>query len=125
MTRALEDGALDDAARADLIRGARLFDAGQHFEAHEVWEDRWRVSTDETERLFFQGLIQLAAALHKRRVMGDPVSAERLLAKGLAKLDAGPAQVHGLDVRALCARMRAWDPDAESALPAIGALDAP
>lgn len=118
---------IDAGAHADLARGARLFDAGEHFEAHEVWEERWRASTDETDRRFFQGLIQIAAGLHKRLAMGAPEPARRLLERGLAKLEACPARLHGLDVAALCARVRACLPVIEhldrDAAPRIGAID--
>jgi len=79
----------DDA----FARGARLFDGGAFFEAHEAWEEHWRVEPDETQRRFLQGLIQIAAAFHKLFVMDSPGSASRLLAKGLAKLDACREQV--------------------------------
>jgi predicted metal-dependent hydrolase len=86
-----------------FVRGARLFDAGAFFEAHEAWEDRWRITTDETERRFLQGLIQVAAALHKLLVMGSPEAASRLFARALAKLDACPADLtreEGFDLTA-------------------------
>jgi hypothetical protein len=79
---------LDDA----FERGAVLFDSGAFFEAHEMWEERWRVETDPMSRLYLQGLIQIAAAFHKLLAAGSPDSASRLLAKGLAKLDACPTQ---------------------------------
>ena len=71
-----------------IERGAELFDRGEFFAAHEVWEDRWRVSRDEDERRGLQGLIQVAAAFHKLFEMRDPESARRLLDKSLVKLDA-------------------------------------
>jgi predicted metal-dependent hydrolase len=37
-------------------RGARLFDAGAFFDAHEAWEERWRVETDPETRRFLHGL---------------------------------------------------------------------
>jgi predicted metal-dependent hydrolase len=70
--------------------GARLFDAGAFFEAHETWEDHWRVATDASARCFWQGLIQVAAAFHKLVVVKSPASASRLLARGVAKLGACP-----------------------------------
>jgi deoxyribonuclease V len=76
-----------------LVAGARLFDAGAFFEAHEAWEDRWRVETDASSRRFLQGLIQVAAAFHKLVVTKSPESASRLLERGLAKLDACPAAI--------------------------------
>lgn len=81
---------LPDAA---FFQGARLFDSGAFFEAHEAWEEQWRVETDETARRFLQGLIQIAAAFHKLLVAGSDDAASRLLARGLAKLDACPVQV--------------------------------
>jgi hypothetical protein len=89
-----------------FIRGAHLFDAGEFFEAHEVWEERWRVATDKVEREFLQGLIQIAAAFHKLLVMKSAAAASRLLARGLAKLDACPPEVDGMDLAALRARLR-------------------
>ena len=81
-----------------FARGARLFDAGAFFEAHEAWEERWLVETNETRRRLLQGLIQVAAAFHKLIVMGSADSASRLLAKGLAKLDSSPANIGGMSV---------------------------
>ena len=97
-----------------FARGARLFDIGEFFEAHEVWEGRWRVATDQTERDFLQGLIQVAAAFHKLLVMKSAESASRLLAKGLAKLDACPAHVQGMDLAAFRERLRACASDLAS-----------
>jgi hypothetical protein len=81
---------VDDCLRDAVARGAVLFDAGAFFRAHEVWEEHWRVETDETRRRFLQGLIQIAAAFHKLFVTGSADSALRLLTKGLAKLDRCP-----------------------------------
>lgn len=70
-----------------FAEGARLFDAGQYWDAHEAWEVWWRVETDETKRRLLQGLIQIAAGFHKLVVTKSPESASRLLTKGLAKLE--------------------------------------
>jgi predicted metal-dependent hydrolase len=86
-----------------FVRGARLFDAGSFFDAHEAWEEQWRIETDPTERRFLQGLIQVAAALHKLLVVGSPEAASRLFARALAKLDACPADLtreEGFDLTA-------------------------
>jgi hypothetical protein len=81
-----------------FTRGARLFDEGAFFDAHEAWEERWRVASDATERRCLQGLIQVAAAFHKLLVVGSVDSALRLLSKGLAKLEASPDQYSACDV---------------------------
>jgi predicted metal-dependent hydrolase len=102
-----EERSVDDS----FARGARLFDLGEFFEAHEVWEERWRVATDKVQRDFLQGLIQVAAAFHKLLVMKSAEGASRLLAKGLAKLDACPTQVQGVDLAAFRERLRACATD--------------
>jgi hypothetical protein len=70
-----------------FTRGALLFDASAFFEAHEVWEQQWRVETDPQRRRCLQGFIQIAAAFHKFVVLGSADSASRLLARGITKLD--------------------------------------
>ncbi len=44
------------------LAGVVLFNAGDYFEAHEVWEDLWAESHG-LERSFVQGLIQAAVGL--------------------------------------------------------------
>jgi hypothetical protein len=90
-----------------FAEGARLFDAGEYFEAHEAWERRWKVATDATERRFLQGLIQVAAAFHKLLVKGSIDPAQRLLARGLVKLDACPELVEKRGLRTFTQRMHA------------------
>jgi predicted metal-dependent hydrolase len=55
---------------AEVAHGIGLFNAGKFWHAHEAWELVWQRQAED-ERLFFQGLIQLAAAYHhltKKRV---------------------------------------------------------
>jgi hypothetical protein len=83
-------GPSPSSPREAFLAGARLFDAGAFWEAHEAWEARWRGDIDAAERRLLQALIQIAAAFHKLLIMESPESAIRLLAKGLAKLDEQP-----------------------------------
>ena len=83
---------MHNSLREAFVHGARLFDRGAFFEAHEAWEERWLIETDATSRQLLQGLIQIAAGFHKLVVTHDTASASRLLAKGLTKLD-GCAEV--------------------------------
>jgi predicted metal-dependent hydrolase len=46
-----------------LRRGAELFDSGQLWEAHEVWEEVWRRRAGRDDRDFLKGIIQGAAGL--------------------------------------------------------------
>ena len=83
-----------------MRRGVQLFDEGHFFEAHEAWEAHWLVETDETRRLVLQGLIQIAAAFHKLFDKQAPEPAASLFAKGLAKLDACPERLEGVNIGA-------------------------
>jgi len=67
-----------------LEEGIALFNRRQFFEAHEVWEDGWRVA-DGPDRLLLHGLIQVAAGFHKLQC-GQPGGCATLLSKGALKL---------------------------------------
>lgn len=60
---------------------------GRYFEAHEVWEEVWHRERGESRKAL-QGLIQIAAGLHKAG-LGQSRGCVRLLGAGLAKLS-GP-----------------------------------
>ncbi len=89
-----------------------LWRAGRYWEVHEVLEPLW-LSASGPEREFLQGLIQLAAALHKARTSRR--GAERLLHKALGHL----RRVPGLDAEAFAEGVRrALDaPDAPPPFP--------
>jgi len=70
--------------------GINLFNEGKFFECHEAWEALWNRSSGD-EKLFYQGLIQLAVAiLHAQR--GNLTGATSLYAKASAKLDHLPRE---------------------------------
>jgi hypothetical protein len=98
---------MDDA----FTRGSALFDEGAFFEAHEAWEEEWRVEIDETRRRFLQGLIQVAAAFHKLFVAHSTEAASRLLAKGTAKLCACSALVADAGLATFLEALRAYERD--------------
>jgi hypothetical protein len=53
--------------QASYLHGADLFNQAFWWEAHEAWEGLW-ARADGTQRVFLQGLIQLAAALLKHHL---------------------------------------------------------
>jgi len=95
----------------ELRAGARRFDAGEWFAAHEAWEEAWR-RAEGARRALLQGLILAAAALWKRE-RGVPRGAARLWARGRAKLREGapaallPEGAGGLDVERFVAALDA------------------
>ncbi len=87
----------------DLEAGARLFNAGLWWEAHEAWEERWLAAAGR-ERQFLQALILLAAALHKR--WGHGSLTHRNFFKAEKYLDALPGNYGGVDLTLL--RAEVW-----------------
>jgi predicted metal-dependent hydrolase len=80
--------------------GRAAFNRGDYYEAHELWEAAW-LQLAGAERLFVQGLIQIAAGLHHLQ-QGRPRPAAGLLRKGLEKIARGvPAPLAHLPVQAL------------------------
>lgn len=79
-----------------LRAGVGLFNAGEFFEAHEVWEQLW-LDTVSGERPVLQALIQIAAGYHKHEI-GVSAGAIKLLAAGMRTLQASPSRACGLDI---------------------------
>lgn len=48
----------------DFAEAVTLFNQGEYWESHEAWEVVWKRHSEPT-RVFFQALIQLAAAYHQ------------------------------------------------------------
>ena len=93
--------------RAELTEGAKLFNAGEYWEAHEAWEVPWNAAKaqgDMIEANYVQGLILLAAAIHKRRHYASAWGGQRNLEKALKKLEIVPnghSSRDGFDLEAL------------------------
>jgi predicted metal-dependent hydrolase len=80
-----------------FVSGLELFNAGGFFECHEAWEAVWKVSVS-AEKLFLQGLIQVAAALvHVQR--GNLRGAIALYRKARDKLASPPQKYSTLMIK--------------------------
>jgi len=88
-----------------LPRGAALFNQGQYYESHEVWEELW-LELDDEPKLFVQGLIQVAAAYHKATVQLQPRGCVMLLTTALEKLDRSPPDFMGVETQAFLPAVR-------------------
>ncbi|KYG04957.1 hypothetical protein BE21_43715 [Sorangium cellulosum] len=88
----------DAELEAIVQRGLFAYRAGLFYEAHELWEDGWRAEPDPVRKAFLQGLILVAAALHKLTRMRSPSGAVRLLDKAHARLAGVPEGMGGLAV---------------------------
>src|SRR5579872_838991 len=67
-----------------LLEGIRCFNEEQFFECHEALEEAWMQVAGE-QKLFLQGLIQVAVAFHHLRRQ-NAIGAQRLLSAGIEKL---------------------------------------
>jgi predicted metal-dependent hydrolase len=96
-------------ARARFFQeGIELFNSGRFFDAHEAWEEIWRSTTPEPRDLF-QGLIQVAAALHQFLDLHRNEAPRRTLAKARRRLDAYTPAALGIDIRDLLEQVGRWE----------------
>jgi uncharacterized protein len=85
-----------DPSLAKLDAGIELFNRGEFFEAHDVWEEWWQ-ECPAAERRFFQALIQAAVAVyHLSR--GNFTGASRLFHSGRRYMEPYRPSYFGLDV---------------------------
>jgi hypothetical protein len=89
-----------DWTQGSLAEGLQLYEAGEFFAAHEAWESRW-LESQEPEKTFLQGLIQVTAAFHHLR-RKNPLGTTRLLQAALRRLEPYPAHFGGISVTLLC-----------------------
>src|SRR6266700_2460485 len=78
-----------DWTQGALAEGLRLYDAGEFFAAHEAWESVW-LGSQEPEKTFLQGLIQVTAAFHHLQ-RNNPLGTTLLLQAALRRLAGYPA----------------------------------
>lgn len=107
--RALRDHAptLRGASIDQALAHAKiLFDAGLHFEVHELLEPHWRDATGE-RREALQGLIQIAVG-YQHLANGNLRGAESLLDEGVARIRRG--RLPDLDLAGFASRVAAMMP---------------
>ena len=88
--------------------GIRLFNQGQFFAAHEAWEEIWRSTTPEPRDLY-QGLVQVAAAMHQFLGLKRDRAPRSTLAKARARLTPFSPAALGIDVEDLLRRVGEWE----------------
>ena len=79
----------------------RLFNNQEFFEAHDVLEELWQEYAD-SDRAFYQGLIQVAVALEHRR-RGNLTGARGVLGSAQRRLEPYLPSYEGFDVEELIA----------------------
>ena len=89
-----------------LQKGIDEFNQGLFFECHETLEEIWQEDHGE-DRLFYQGIIQIAAAFHHYS-RGNARGAHSLLQAALGRLARFPDVHHGIALGALRAAAQEW-----------------
>lgn len=79
-----------------LFAGSSLFNQGRYFEAHDRWEDLWRLSQG-VDRHLFQGLVNLAVAL-KKGFEGNSNGMVRLLFRASRLLEPCEPSCRNIDI---------------------------
>jgi predicted metal-dependent hydrolase len=90
-------------SNAEFEQGIALFNARDFFQAHEVWEDVWRV-TSLPEKKKLQGMIQIAVAMHHYST-GNREGAESVMARALRNLEGAEPAFRGVDMVRLNAEL--------------------
>src|SRR5262245_32211929 len=86
-----------DDLPAQYLRGIELFNAGQFFESHEVWEEIW-LKAEGAERDLLSALIQSAAAFHHFQ-RGNLMGASSVYRRARGKLETLPRNILRLDTQ--------------------------
>jgi predicted metal-dependent hydrolase len=93
-----------DWSQGDLAEGLRRYEAGEFFAAHEAWENVW-LQSQEPDKTFLQGLIQVTAAFHHLQ-RNNPRGTALLLQAALQRLVRYPDPYGGISVALLCDDIR-------------------
>jgi uncharacterized protein len=89
-----------------LERGLALFNRGEFFHAHEVWEDWWRATT-HPEKQTIQGMVQLAVSMHHFST-GNLAGAKSVMKRALRNLEGAQTKFHGVDMVQLRSDMQSF-----------------
>jgi predicted metal-dependent hydrolase len=97
-----------DAHEKDRLyrQGLDAFNSARFYDAHEHWEEVW-LKTPNPEKVFLQGLIQVAAAFHHHS-RANLLGTRNLLREGLLKLDRFPEIYGDLEIEMLRVTVREW-----------------
>ena len=99
---------------ARLREGITLFNNGHFFESHEKWESFYQ-ETEDVNKPFVEGLIQLAVAFRLFRDLGEVKGPVRMVYQALIRLESYHPAFLQIRVDRLCATMEAWAKEAEAA----------
>src|SRR5689334_19653090 len=97
---------------ARLRDGIRLFNDRQFFECHEILEPFYQ-ETDDENKAFLEGLIQLAAAFRLYWEFGETKGPVRMIHQALIRFENYQPTFLQIQVEKLCRASEAWAQAAE------------
>ena len=89
----------DDQPSPAFLQGVALFNAGEFYKQHDVFEKQW-MEDPRPIRDLYQGILQIGVALHHVET-GNYRGAVKMLRRGLPRLRTLPTVCQTLDVAAL------------------------
>jgi hypothetical protein len=95
----------DDRPSAAFLQGVALFNAGEFYKQHDVFEKHW-MEDSRPIRDLYQGVLQIGVALHHVET-GNYRGAVKMLRRGLPRLRTLPPVCQTLDVALLRVQARA------------------
>jgi len=95
---------LEDERRI-YLEGIGHFNAGEFFEAHEVWEEAWNKVLDKRREQFYRAIIRGAVALELLS-RGRAVGARQVFLDCMATFEGLPPMFNGLDIPAFLESLR-------------------
>ena|ERR1043166_2361246 len=98
---------------ARLREGISLFNDRRFFESHEILEQLYQ-ETEEANKPFLEGLIQIAAALRLFADFGEAKGPARMIYQALIRLENYQPTYLQVRVKELCESMEAWAKQAEA-----------
>ncbi len=91
--------------RRIYLDGIRLFNQGDFFEAHEAWEEVWKLAPDRRREQFYRAITQTAVTLELLR-RGRAVGVRQVFVSSLKLFESLPTVFMGLDIGAFCEQVR-------------------
>lgn len=90
----------------EYLEGIAYFNARRYYDAHEIWEEIWLRSADDT-KLFYQMLVQAAVGLHHYE-RGNARGGRGLYHRVIAKLERLPIRFMSLDLADFAEQFKAF-----------------
>ena len=91
----------------NLLKGIDEFNSGYFYESHDTLEEIWSEEVDQSDRIFYQGLIHIAVGFY-HLTNYNLRGAMSQLTKGVKKLENYPASYKGIAIGDLIKEVKSW-----------------